>query len=203
MKENAIEVITHKGYQINVFYDQSPESPREWDNLGTMLCLHRNYKLGEDHHYRTSDDIMAFIKTQKCIWLPIYMYDHSGITINTTGFSCPWDSGQLGIIYVTDERIRKEWNCKRISKQRRLQVKAQLIGEVETYDKYLRGEIYGYTITSENDNDWIGDSCWGFYDQEDMVKEAKSIIDHRIQQQKVIKKDIKEEQESMQLVLGL
>ena len=25
--------------------------------------------------------------------LPLYLYDHSGITMNTTGFSCPWDSG--------------------------------------------------------------------------------------------------------------
>ena len=47
--------------------------------------------------------------------LPVYMYDHSGITINTTGFSCPWDSGMVGIIYVSKEKIREKFNIKRIS----------------------------------------------------------------------------------------
>ena len=26
---------------------------------------------------------------------PLYLYDHGGITMNTTGFSCSWDSGQV------------------------------------------------------------------------------------------------------------
>ena len=34
---DPIQTITHKGYTINIDYDPSPESPREWDNLGTKI----------------------------------------------------------------------------------------------------------------------------------------------------------------------
>lgn len=40
--------------------------------------------------------------------LPLYLYDHSGITMNTCGFSCPWDSGQVGWIYYRMFRIAAE-----------------------------------------------------------------------------------------------
>ena len=40
--------------------------------------------------------------------LPLYLYDHSGITMNTCGFSCPWDSGQVGWIYADKAMIDKE-----------------------------------------------------------------------------------------------
>ena len=28
-----------------IYLDESPESPRTWDNLGTMLCFHTRYDL--------------------------------------------------------------------------------------------------------------------------------------------------------------
>ena len=36
---------------------------------------------------------------------PIFMYDHSGIVLNTSAFSCPWDSGWLGWTYITPENL--------------------------------------------------------------------------------------------------
>ena len=45
----------------------------------------------------------------KFVILPLYLYDHSGITMNTTGFSCPWDSGQVGWIYADADCIKKEY----------------------------------------------------------------------------------------------
>ena len=54
-----------------------------------------------------------------------------------------------------------------------------LEGEVETYDQYLRGDVYGYTLTKktihqekcphcgevirEYEDEEEVDSCWGFY----------------------------------------
>ena len=32
--------------------DPEPPNPREWDNLGTMVCLHQRHSLGDPHHYR-------------------------------------------------------------------------------------------------------------------------------------------------------
>jgi len=48
-------------------------------------------------------------------------------------------------------------------------------GEVETYDQFLRGEVYGYKIDED------GDSCWGFYGVEDCLEDAKSAVDSMIE----------------------
>lgn len=39
------ESIDYKGMTIKVCYDENPESPREWDNLGTIYSNHRDYNL--------------------------------------------------------------------------------------------------------------------------------------------------------------
>ncbi len=52
---------------------------------------------------------------KRTVILPLDLYDHSGITMNTTGFHCPWDSGQVGYIYVMPEDIRKEFSAARVS----------------------------------------------------------------------------------------
>ena len=33
--------------------DEMADSPRSWDNLGTMVCWHRRYQLGDKHTYAT------------------------------------------------------------------------------------------------------------------------------------------------------
>lgn len=44
---------------------------------------------------------------EHAVVLPLYLYDHGGITMNTGGFSDPWDSGQVGFIFVSKEKIKK------------------------------------------------------------------------------------------------
>lgn len=94
------------------------------------------------------------------IMLPLYLYDHSGITMSTGSFSCSWDSGQVGWIYMSKADARKEWSWKRLTKKRLQQVENCLKCEVETYDAYLRGDCYGFEVESEKGD--IDDSCWGF-----------------------------------------
>jgi len=67
-----------------------------------------------------------------------------------------------------------EFSARKFSKS--LKAKALKIAqsEVETYDQFLRGEVYGYKI---DDN---GDSCWGYYGQEECMAEAKSVVDSMI-----------------------
>lgn len=37
-------------------------------------------------------------------------------------------------------------------------------GEVEVYDQYLRGEVYGYTLYEQQEDEWVEqESCLGFY----------------------------------------
>jgi len=177
-----MESVMYKGYTIEITPDDDPINPvEEFDGLGTMVCLHGRYRLG----HKQDRSLMPLEHSKKVISLPIYMYDHSGITINTTGFSCPWDSGKLGFIYVEKDKIRKEYGWKKLTKKRVEQVKTYLEGEVEIYDQYLTGSVYGFQITDHEDEDIDDDgSCWGYfgYDHEKsgLLEEARSRIDWEV-----------------------
>lgn len=256
-------------YRLRIEQDNLEDNPRNWDNLGYMVCWHRDYALGDRHNFESPEDfwhemIRKHIKTETlfdyalsgtgsvkleknsdedgeegfelCYWgytafiregqkpswcfdkfydtdniedlksgwyveddiidnlsisdcqkllkdivfyLPLYLYDHSGITMNTGGFSCSWDSGQMGWIYATKEDIQKEYGA---FTEENLQKAYQCLeGEVETYAQFLEGDVYWYRLEKflggtvgtervapedalEDDYFWdIEDSCGGFY----------------------------------------
>ena len=72
--------------------------------------------------------------------LPLYLYDHSGITMNTTGFSCPWDSGQVGWIYADRRRIEAEYG--KVTPETVEKARQVLEGEVKSYDYFLTGQCW-------------------------------------------------------------
>jgi len=169
------------GLTVRILYDnEDPINPRkEWDNAGTMVCFHRNYLLGDKHSFSVQEaqDEARRIEAEGGIVLPLYLYDHSGITMRTSPFSCPWDSGQVGLIWITADKIRKEYGVKRITKTTRKKATEMLVSEVEAYDSYLTGECYGF-IVEDADGEQI-DSCWGFlgdikYCREEATSAAKN-----------------------------
>ena len=171
----------YRGYTLKIHYDQDPESPREWSNLSIIACYHPRYHLGDYNRkgkpqFPSKNEVEEIIGNKSTVWLPLYLYDHSGITMNTTGFSCPWDSGQVGWIYATKEVLDKEYGK---GKWKREEVERVLKGEVEVYDQFLTGQVYGYTIEDE-EGDEIDDSCWGLYGEDYAISEAKSVIDYQI-----------------------
>ena len=165
--------------RLAIWNDYDSESPRAWDNLGTIYYKHGNYILGDK---RISDPIdfleeMLGISPKgiytnhrhtelseqfkaEHIALPVYLYDHGGQTISTTPFSYPWDSGQVGWIHVSKEKVRKEYGWKNISPKRKNQVLEHLRGEIKVFDQYIRGDVYGFTLTDDEGEE---DSCGGFY----------------------------------------
>ena len=99
--------------------------------------------------------------------LPLYLYDHSGITMSTGSFSCIFDSGQVGYIFCDNETIEREFGGDRDLAEKCLE------SEVSIYDDYITGNVYGFIVeeTDEFDEDgepdWDDpdelDSCWGFF----------------------------------------
>jgi hypothetical protein len=180
----TIKTEVYKGFNINIVADNDTESPREWDNLGTMVCFHRNYNLGDKTSYSESDfDSWGELKAQLVkdgarIILPLGLYDHSGITMYIGNNHDRWDGGQVGFIYVTAENIRKEYSVKKITKKILAQAEELLRGEVKTYDKYLTGDVVGFQVEDTDEN--MIDSCYGYYDKDDAIAEAKSIIDGEV-----------------------
>ena len=175
--ENIIEQENYKGCEIKIIYDTYPPNPvEEYDSFGKMVCFHKRYSLGHKHNHSV-EGFQAFLKVNEknIVVLPLYLYDHSGITMKTTPFSCGWDSGQVGYIYVTREQILKEYGVKKVTSKIREKVEKLLIAEVDTYDKYLTGEVFGFIIEKNGE---VEDSCYGFYDTpENIITECKSTID--------------------------
>ena len=184
----AVETKRIGKYEIEIMHDLDPESPREWDNLGTMVCQHRTYNLGDKHMYdlrdcRSWSDVQKELEYPPVI-LNLYLYDHSGITISCEPFGDKWDSGQVGFIFATKETLLKDYG--KVDEEVIQKAINVLKGEVETYDMFIRGDIFGYRISETSVCDHGHehmeevDSCWGFYGEDACMEEAESIVNSLI-----------------------
>lgn len=184
----------YKGFTINIIPDEDPENPRTaWDNLGKMLCFHSRYTLGDQHDLRHSDfanwgAVREYLikEFHAEVMLPLYLYDHSGITIKTSPFSCGWDSGQVGWIYATRDDIAKWFGVKTVDAAVLKRAEKALESEVVVYDEYLVGNVYGYDIKDAEGEDLSYEkygitSCWGYYggyrEKGGVLDEAKALVD--------------------------
>ena len=176
MSQDIIETREYAGCTIKTYADDCAESPREWDNLGIIVGTHGKYDLCDEDNIHSGyggsylKDFLAYLnqKYDICLdeqgftldtneleythfeliehwanknitYLPVYMYDHSGIAIKTTPFGCRWDSGQIGYIYCDQEKLNKmgtpSSQAERVLKQ-----------EINVYDQFVRGNVYGVVI---------------------------------------------------------
>ena len=178
----------YKGYEILIEQDEHPVNPREdGTNLGNMLCKHRRYSLGDENNISIQQiyhDVLDMLNGKKkdVVVLPLYLYDHSGITMNTTGFSCPWDSGLVGCIYADYNKIRSWYGVKKVTKKLIEKVKDTFRSEVKAYADYISGNVYSYTILKDNEE---MDSCGG-YPYENALLEAKAIVDNMHSHKKMV-----------------
>ena len=156
---NVIErILNAQGHTVEIFLDDNPNDPREDCNIGTMCLFHKRYRLGDKHDFNSPEDLKLFINENEVVWLNVYGYDHGGLTIKTSPFSCPWDSGQLGVIFVTKEEVVKNFGD--FSEESIAKAEKCLQAEVSLYDDYVQGNVYGFRVL-DGDNEI--DSCWGFY----------------------------------------
>jgi len=187
-RNEAVVIETYKGHKIEIFQEEDGSccDPRANDNLGTMACFHNRYKLGDKTEMKSSmfgnwEEMKDYIvKTLKAVVvLPIYMYDHSGQTIATTPFSCRWDSGQIGFIFVTREKAMEEYSAKRITAELKKKIEGILEAEVKEYDTWIRGCVYYFNIENEESGESV-DTCGGYItdDTDELLAECKAIVDH-------------------------
>lgn len=115
---------------------------------------------------------------------PLYLYDHSGITISTGSFigralHAEWDSGQVGYIHMTKKQAMDNLGMPTDSGFTHLtdenwkeRANQYMEADVKEYDNYLTGEVYGYKTFEGLDE---VDSCWGYNpgtgDIENLMKE--------------------------------
>lgn len=150
-----METITIDGYTVEIKHDDWAENPREWVS-STLCTAHRHYTFdGEQLPEDCQDDIdEAFdvflaergLSRSQIIWLPVYLYDHSGLALSAAPFSCSWDSGQLGFIYETRANIRKEFGVKRITADLEKRICDRLRLELEELEHWANGSVYRVSI---------------------------------------------------------
>ena len=194
----AVETKRIGKYEIEIIQDSDPESPREWDNLGTMICQHRRYNLGDKHDYYL-DECESWSDVQKELEYPpvilnLYLYDHSGITISCEPFGDKWDSGQVGFIFATKDNLLKEYG--KVDEEVIQKAINVLKGEVETYDQYLTGDVYGYKVYEisvcnyGHEHREEVESCWGYYGKDSCMEEAEGIVEYYIKKEIVTDHDL-------------
>lgn len=122
---------------------------------------------------------------RKNVILPLYLYDHSGITMScdlTYPYNDRWDSGQVGWIYANYDEIKKEYG--KLNQENIDKAESILRGEVKTYDHYICGDCYCYVI---EENGQEIENLGGFLGDLDDVKkdmlsyvseEHKHLFDH-------------------------
>jgi len=139
-----------------------------------ILSYGDNFKNIFEYYYRYENNILGKNSNdlelpKKITWNFLYLYDHSGITISINPFSCRFDSGIVGIIYMIDDSKNP------LTYDEQYKIMKQ---ETKTYDDYLTGNCYGFDIHDSNNN--CIHSCGGFLgDYDDFcLSEARSVIDN-------------------------
>ena len=188
---NVIETYLHKNFKIKVSQDEDVENPRHEGNVAVIACFNKRERYGDQEHgfdasdYGSWDEMKDAIVKQEDVAaiLPVYMYDHSGVTIRTIPFECKWDSGQIGFAWITRSQAKTVFNRKNMSKKLLADLNKIIVNEVQTYDDFLTGSVY--VVEIENPDGEVVDACGGYFGYDTIktedayaIKEAKDSIDH-------------------------
>ena len=161
------------GLRAYLTYDTSPEDPRGYDNTTCIATWHRRYAIGDlqpranpheflldllgEYHPELEnmdqDQENRFLDTDLKDILerhpypgyirPLFMYEHGDTVLSTGPFSCPWDSGWLGWVYITPEKVREHQIRDPEQAERIIQE------EIKLTQAYGNGEVY--TVEVEDD----------------------------------------------------
>ena len=175
------QYLFNSGKVLRIFADDELASISnfidEMDNwVPKWASNYRKIKLVDDQtHQNILDEYFGVRKKDKgCIYIPIYLYVHSGMAVSLKPFADEWDS-YIGFIVRIN---KKEW-CEKTGSKRCMM--SQIMKEVEYEVKYLNailsGEIFGYTIDGSED---AFDSCSGFWGDDAFKMMADYIDDKEI-----------------------
>lgn len=212
MSTEALRIEHDSGCVAVLHYelDSSYCDPRDNDNLGVMVCGHKRYKLGDKQadefrsdfsSWRQIGRYLGVFENAICL-LPLGLYDHSGISM-WVGSGAHWsdaggwDSGQVGFIYTTKERIEelcgkpqidsdpfycpRTWPVREDGSNPNWEgtaaewVEKCLRAEVEEYDAWLRGEVFWYELLDGNGEQM--DSCGGFIGSDYAEEMARAALE--------------------------
>lgn len=113
-------------------------------------------------------DKLNILEKKDYYFLPLAIYDHSGVTMwvgsRWNHFDAQWDCSDVGWIYTTKKEVLDTQAQKVNKKNWKKAADEWMRNEIDMYDMYLVGDVYGFINEEWDGDDWNeDDSCWGFY----------------------------------------
>lgn len=175
----------YKDYTIKIFPDY--DYPYEWfieswDSVN-IAFFHRRYSyekgIGKDFSDRS--EFIFYREKEDIVFKPLYMYDHSDLAFNTSGWPTPtWDHEQVGWVFLAREQVERIWGAWNDETQGKARHYLMLF--VKQLDAYHTEGVYSWAVYDKFDEQF--DSCHGFVgwdNKKDMVMQAKLAIDEHLE----------------------
>lgn len=153
------ETFEHAGCVIELHYDDDPQSPSEWDTLGTLYDFTCDYRGMESPHGQAREamersGVALLVRYLRMVYgvhaIPYDIYDHGQVTIREASLLEKTCSG-----YIAADAASIEMTGVALE-----DVAEGLRSELHTWQAYFEGSVCGYVVKCE---DIVIDSCWGFY----------------------------------------
>uniref|UniRef100_A0A7C3WXT6 Uncharacterized protein n=1 Tax=Dictyoglomus turgidum TaxID=513050 RepID=A0A7C3WXT6_9BACT len=169
--------------KIGMDWEQPVPNPRNWDNLGIIFTKRRT---GINEAERAVDDFDSIEDAEKWVYqnsaicLPLYKMEHGNTWFNTSGFGMSdptgFDWGQIGWYYTTADRIKEEFQVKRITKRLKEKVARLMEREIRQFSNYASGNILEGLIM---DGDECLHQCFYYNDEsvEEILEDLKREVD--------------------------
>jgi len=164
--------------RLVISYDNDPESPRSWSNLGYFITVDRDYHSPDKNEMielvikrtgdeaQDQDDHIKLIKEElesetnikvKAIY-PVVKYEHSGVSYSL-GTKHNFDYSNNGFYIVTEKTAKELGTAKK-------DFKKVIQQELKIFNQYCNGEVYSFVLHDKSGE--FEDSCCGFYSIEDI-----------------------------------
>lgn len=152
----VLRQVEDEKYRLQIFYEHEPVNPRsDGESFYTIACKQGRYSFG-DLDIDQDENVGAWgtardgeFRQGNYFVLPVYAYVHGGVALSAVPFAgSNFDSGQIGWMYGEVSDLESALACSGGELSR--QVKQQMLEELEAYNSYLRGEVYGFSVESVN-----------------------------------------------------
>ena len=141
----------HNGLQYSV---ESVESYQEYLQFLKLCSPLRFYAPKAQHWGNVTEKEYKEDKKSFLFSETIYGYSHGGMTVSLAPYGCPFDSGVLGVCYVSKRSLRDYSNMKRLSQKRIEQYKPlyadMLKKDFGKYKRFIEGSLYNIIVTDED-----------------------------------------------------
>lgn len=165
------ETFEHNGHTVTIEPDYQCENPLDHPDFKVAI-LHGRYVNPSPECGTTPEEIEAWQEENKRdYWTAnLWLYDHGQVAYlagETNPFSCPRDSGRVGIIAIPRGR-----GFGPLESGTPYLETANIF--LETYTNWANGQCCGWY--AKNDDGETIDSCWGFYSLEEAIDDAEAAL---------------------------